>query len=289
MSKLEQLSLLEKTHTSSGRVPSTKGFKYYNSNIVKECIDANLLIKLQEIFMDRNLALEDIFNQSFSLINEVTSLTTYIRDIDQGIKLSKIDMVLLGHHSATILLVTSNGAVVHKTINSEGKFDLEDLKVCIKIFNDRLLGCKIEDLSLRVEALAPILKKEVKNYEAITQMFVSSIFKENYRPSSSNYENALAIPEYQNIESLKQLISVVQDSNVWKQISHNKDEDETIKITFAEDLDSVSEDNITIASTQLTIPGSSKQLAIIGPKRMDYANVKGILTYLKEQIEKKFG
>jgi heat-inducible transcriptional repressor len=71
---LEKKGFIEKTHTSSGRIPSIKGYKYYDENILKPKMDNELKLKLQKVFLQRNLSIESIMNQTTDIINNVLKL-----------------------------------------------------------------------------------------------------------------------------------------------------------------------------------------------------------------------
>ena len=74
MSFLEEIGLLEKTHTSSGRIPSEKGYRYYVDYIMEpKELSGEDVLKLQQIFHNQSLMLSDAITQSMEIISTVST------------------------------------------------------------------------------------------------------------------------------------------------------------------------------------------------------------------------
>ena len=79
MMEWENQGLLEKTHTSSGRVPSSKGYRYYVDHLMDtKKMDADDMLKLQIVFQNSQLALSDVITNSLQLISDMTNYTTIV-------------------------------------------------------------------------------------------------------------------------------------------------------------------------------------------------------------------
>ena len=77
MATLENVGLLEKTHTSSGRIPSEEGYRYYVDNLMElKKMNAEDMLKLQMIFRNKQLPLADCITKSLQIISDMTSYAT---------------------------------------------------------------------------------------------------------------------------------------------------------------------------------------------------------------------
>ena len=86
MATLEGLGLLQKTHTSSGRVPSDKGYRYYVDNIMKpEELSDEDVMRLGQIFSNNSLVLSDAISKSMEIVSELTNYTAIVWDVHQMI------------------------------------------------------------------------------------------------------------------------------------------------------------------------------------------------------------
>ena len=78
MAKLEEYGLLEKTHTSSGRIPSSKGYRYYVEYLMEKQLDPTLENQLQVMFHERSYTSEEIIKRSCDILSQMTNLTTVV-------------------------------------------------------------------------------------------------------------------------------------------------------------------------------------------------------------------
>ena len=79
MSYLEDMGLLEKTHTSSGRVPSEKGYRYYVDNIMKPReLDKKDVMELETVFNNKSIVLSDAISKSMEIISSITNYTAVV-------------------------------------------------------------------------------------------------------------------------------------------------------------------------------------------------------------------
>ena len=93
MADLEDLGFLEKTHSSSGRIPSEKGYHYYVETIMKERNDAEYSFPMiDEIFKRHDLSKEQAINESMSLVSQLTNYATLV--LGNSARSSKIKRTL---------------------------------------------------------------------------------------------------------------------------------------------------------------------------------------------------
>ena len=118
MSALEDLGLLEKTHTSSGRVPSEAGYRFYVDNLMElKKMNAEDMMRLQIVFKNQQLALSDTIAQSLQIISDMTNYTTVVLGGNSHENLLKqIEVVPIDEESMVVVIVTDKGHVEHKSI-----------------------------------------------------------------------------------------------------------------------------------------------------------------------------
>ncbi|MDR1782203.1 MAG: heat-inducible transcription repressor HrcA, partial [Bacilli bacterium] len=120
MALLEEYGLLEKTHTSSGRVPSKAGYRYYVDNLTENKYDKSIEDAINDLFNDKRLAISDAIKKSCDLISEMTNYTSIALGNDaQNEILNKIELLPLSANSLVIVIVTNSGKVESKIFNIE--------------------------------------------------------------------------------------------------------------------------------------------------------------------------
>ncbi|WP_027119491.1 heat-inducible transcriptional repressor HrcA [[Mycoplasma] testudinis] len=285
MLQLEKLDLVEKTHTSSGRVPSLKGYHYYEKNLLSPIVDDEIRTKLRKILSARVNSIDEVIEVSVDFINQITNLPTVITSFKTDDRLCRLDLVKLNDTNGLVLVVSSSGNVIKKTVQFGSENQFVDVATCIKVFNDRLVDTKFSEIQSKLGALKVIIKKMVHQYEYIVQEIVNRIFEfnENNQTNVRGTKNLIAQPEFADRDKLLKIMNLLENTSVWQQISYNHQKTGKTVITFG---DSLGVEGVSVASTMIETDNKKHQIAVVGPTRMNYEKIKGLLILLKEEIEK---
>ena len=286
MAELEDLRLLEKTHTSSGRVPSEKGYRYYVDNLMKlKEISAEDMLKLKLIFNNTQLELSDCLKKSLEIVSDITSYTSVVlgtKSHDNTLK--EVNIVPLTDNSMTVIVITDKGFVEHKTVNVEG-ISLEEIKKTVNLINNLIVGTPIDEVSSKLEfEVKPIISNYVKEHERLYNVFYN-VFT-NFTTTNIDVvgkKNILKLPEFSNVEKVRNIMDKLDDSNI-ENIVEN-DDDNNIKIYIGKE--SNIDDDMTMIKTKYKTDKEKGTIAIIGPKRMEYDRVVNLLEFIKNNIENK--
>ncbi len=285
MVALEEKGLLEKTHTSSGRVPSEEGYRYYVDYLLEpKKMNGEEMLKLQIIFHNQQLELSDCIQKSLQVISDMTSYTTVVLGKASHENLLKqIDVVPLDDKNLMVLVVTDKGKVEHKTITIEN-VNLEDVKKTISLINHLIVGTPIDEVSRKLEfEIKPIIGKYVKEHEKIYNALYH-VFSDFTAPDINvvGRSKFLEQPEFDNVEKIKNLFSKLEDDKLLTEIKEDDDNNIQIYIGSENNLD----EEVTVIKTHYKTHQDEGTIAIIGPKRMEYDRVVSLLEYLKEHIER---
>ncbi len=284
MQELEEMGLLEKTHTSSGRVPSEKGYRYYVDHLMElKKLNGEEVFKLQTVFNNTKLELSDVLSKSLELISDMTSYTSVVLDTkSHENKLKEISIVPVDSNLVVVIVVTDQGYVEHKNMEIEG-VSLEDIKKTVKLINDLIVGTPMDEISSKLEfEIKPIIGRYVKQHEMLYNAFYdvfTDISSKNVNVVGKN--NILKHQELNSIEKVEDLFSKLDDYEVLQNIEE-KNNDINIYIGHENKMDP----DVTVIKTNYKTNKDSGTIAIIGPKRMEYDKVVNLLDYIKKQIER---
>ncbi len=287
MSDLESDGLLEKTHTSSGRVPSSKGYRYYIDNLRSRSVDEQIKQQLQLILDKKTQSIEDIIRQSCEILAHMTNLASIVLGPNaKDERLVSLSIVPIAGNSATAIFVTDQGYVENKTFVIPADMSMNDLQTSVKLLNERLTGTPISELVPKMEAIRPILQDYIAEHDVIYQAFAQAFLHfANDRLRTYGQDELFSQPEFSNdAQKLRHLISLLDSPEIFRDVSHDG-ENITIKIGgVGEEYNDVS-----IVTSKLTIPGRPEgQIAVIGPTRMDYDRVVSALEYIAGMLEEHF-
>ena len=149
MADLEEMGFIEKTHTSSGRVPSEKGYRYYVDHLLTPPLVRNEEIQmLNSVFVDRFYELEKIVQKSAQILSEITNYTAIVLGPKvRDNKLKKISLVPLNKEAAVAIIVTDTGHVENKLITLPPTIDVNQIEKMVNILNDQLVGVPVLELA----------------------------------------------------------------------------------------------------------------------------------------------
>ena len=286
MSDLEEAGLLEKTHTSSGRVPSEAGYRYYVDHLMElKKMNAEDMLKLQIIFRNQQLPLADCISKSLQVISDMTNYATIslgTRSHDNLLK--KIEVVPMNENSMIVIVVTDKGHVEHKEIKLN-HVSLDEIQKTVSLINSLIVGTPIDEVSQKLEyEVKPIIGKYVAQHEQLYNAFYT-VFSD-FATDDVNIVGRtkfLNQPEFSNVDKIKNIYEKLDDKETLREIQ--EDEDRNIKVYIGSE-SNIDEDVTVIKTTFKNNNNEESTLAIVGPKRMDYERVVSMLEFLKENIEK---
>lgn len=286
MARLEDIGYLEKTHISSGRVPSEDGYRYYVANLMKpKEISADVALNLQKVFQNKSLALSDAISKSLEIISEMTHYTAVVLGNSSESRLKKVEVVPINDTSIIAIVITDNGHVENKKIDMEDS-NIEEIGKIVELINKLIVGTPINEVSEKLEfEIKPIISQYVANHEAIYNAFYSAF--QDIRDSSDmtmkGKNNVLEFEEFSdNASKIKNLINKFDDENL---VSSIKEDSNGINIYIG--AESNIDDDLTVIKTKYSANSEEGTLAIIGPKRMEYDKVVSLLEVLKTCIERE--
>ena len=294
MAELEDLGFIEKEHTSSGRIPSEKGYRYYVENLMKpKEMNGEEVLKLQTILSNNSLVVSDAISKCMEIISDITHYTSVvIGDSAKNATLKQISIIPLdnnmdkdGYKKVVAVLVTNQGDVENKQVNVDGDIDLRELIQTSEIINKALIGTPIDKVNERLELdIKPMIKEVINRYEEVCNFF-SSAFRDfavdNADVVFKGKTNLLDYQEYEDTNKLKEMVSKLENNELVQQI---RTDDEGINVYIGDETEF--DKDVTIIKTHYHVGNEEGTLAIIGPKRMEYDKVVSLLNFLKQYLDK---
>lgn len=287
MSTLEELGLLEKTHTSSGRVPSEKGYRYYVDHIMKpKELTGEDIINLQTIFDNQSLALNDVIIRSMEIVSDLTHYTSIVLggSSNQN-KISKVEVVPIDENHLVAIVITDKGHVEHKNMQIEEKVSVTEIKQTIDLINKFIIGTPLNEVSKKLEyevkpKIATSIKQQRAIYDALYNAFNELRSEEENLYKVNRPSNILKEPEFDDTSKMRSILKKFEDKELIKKI---EEQDSGVNVYIGSE--SEFDDDVSIIKTKYSIDGEEGTIALIGPKRMEYGRVMTLLQYIKDNIE----
>jgi len=287
MADLEELGFIEKTHTSSGRVPSQKGYRFYVDHLLSpEKLGYHELLKIKSLFSDKIYELETFIQNSAKVLSDLTKYTAIVLGPQvSNNKLSQFQIVPLDEEKAIAIIVTNTGHVEHKIFSLPKEINRGDLEKTVRILNSRLVGVNISELHDKlINEVNAIFKKHLDNYETMIGLISSVLnISLNEKLYYGGKTNMLEQPEFQDIEYVRSLLQLIEEESDFPKILRKTPYGIDVKIGTENVLPEMKNCSLITATYNI---GEDRYgtIAILGPKRMHYSRVISILNLLSKDL-----
>lgn len=287
MADLEKLGFIEKTHSSSGRIPSQKGYRYYVDHLLPEETLSRMEIEtIKSMFADRIFEYETIAQNSAKILSELTNYTAIILgpSVKEN-KLKKIQIVPLNRETAIAIIVTDTGHVEHRTFLIPPEMEAGDIEKMANILNDRLIGVPLVQLTSKIyQEVAQLIKQHIRNYEEILGTLVETLtVPDSKKMFFSGKTNMLKQPEFHDIDKIHHLLRMIeQEHRIYELITKNPTGIH-VRIGRENQIDAM-EDCSLITATYSVGAENVGAIAILGPTRMEYSRVIRLLELFSKDL-----
>lgn len=289
MSDLEELGFIEKTHSSSGRVPSDKGYRYYVDHLLSpRSLKEDEVKKVQSIFDERMIEIEKIVQKSTSILSELTNYTVFaLGPTVRENKLKKIQIIPVSNQTAVAIIVTDTGHVQNQMFALPEQIDASDLERLANILNDRLIGVPIVQLKEKIYMeLANLIQQHIANYDALIKSFTTTLdLNSKEKIYHSGYTNMFAQPEFADINKVRLLMNIMEQENHLYELIRPNQTGLTVSIG-KENNNRAFEDCTLITATYDVGNNQQGTIAILGPTRMEYQKVISIVDYVTKDLSR---
>lgn len=288
MAVLEEQGYLLKTHTSSGRVPSVKGYKLYVSGVLEKKDQENNFPMIDEIFRRNETSKDDAIKESMDLVSQLTNYASVaLGSSSYSARIKNLQIVKLSDFSAVMVMVTDQGYVESKKIMIPDSINFRDIEKVIRLLNETLHECPINEIDSRLKHIqnSDEIQKSIEYYDELVGVFiraVSDMVQDKYFVSGQT--NILNFPEFQDIDKVKNIFNLMNERNIFKVVSINSND---ITVNIGNDNQIKAMEDCTVISVPYDNGnGQRGAIAVIGPTRMEYQKVIPLLDYIAKYLGK---
>lgn len=289
MADLEELGFIEKTHTSSGRVPSEKGYRFYVDHLLEPISMSDREIGLfQSIFQNHLAEKEQVIRESANILSDLTTYTTILLgpNVSQH-RVNRFQIVPLTDQTAVAIIVTDTGHVENRTITLPQGFHPSDIEKAVKILNDRLVGVSLLELQSRLELETfNVLRQHIKSADVFIQSLKSvASFQNEGKLYFGGKTNMLNQPEFHDLNKVRALMEMMEKES--QVISLFQPGDSGIHIRIGSENNQLAVDDLSVITATYSIgKNQAGSIAIIGPTRMDYQRAVTMLEVMRSGLSR---
>ena len=291
MAELEALGYLEQPHTSAGRVPSERGYRFYVDSLVEHyAMTAREIYQINELLKQKMAELDHILLTASKVASNLTNYTAFAIKPKVGlVQIRRFDAVYLDESTFIMVLVASNGQVKTKTVRLEGHPPINQgvTDFLAAVCNEHLHDLSASEINLPImmemEKImgerAPLVGVVVKViYEAMSEFDEGEL-------KVSGMDRLLQYPEFSNPDRMKEVLGAIENQeDILKMVSDR--EGDGINVVIGSESAVKVMDHSALVYKPIVKDGKTLgAIGVLGPARMDYAKVLATLEGLSGSID----
>ncbi|HMS66023.1 MAG TPA: heat-inducible transcriptional repressor HrcA [Ignavibacteria bacterium] len=293
MSDLEEMDLLNTPHTSAGRIPTDKGYRYYVDILMnKERLSLNEEYTLKSRFDEKNfniLESQELFEETSRILGKISHLLAVVSQpqISKGI-FEKLEFVIISSSKILIVLNINSGFVKTVIMEISSEITKARLEKLATFLNQRLHGLSLREIrDTFIERVSDYKYEEPE----LIQLFINSfdrLYNEDEKGSRiyfSGTSELILQPEFENPKNFKEIIHLAEDKNLVVHIFENSNKaDNKVFVSIGNENTDEKLKNYSVVATNYKVGDVSGNIGVIGPKRMNYARMISLLQYTSKLI-----
>ncbi len=291
MADLEESGFIGHPHTSAGRVPTDKGYRFY----VDSLMEIQKIRNSEKGLINKGLVVEqietdEILRLTTAILSNITkqlACVTYPR-LDTGI-LAKLQIVSLSSSRILIVISIKGGLVKTITMEIDSEIKPAQIESVQVLLNERLCGLTFKEIR---NTLSERFRDVEEDQKPVIRLFVDSvdkIFKDVNSKDSiflTGASNIIKQPEFEDPEKIPGIVELIENKDI---IIHILDKGsdtapDQVFISIGSENEDRKLEEYSFVSKEYSIEGSSGTLGIIGPKRMEYSKVVAIVDYMAKML-----
>ncbi len=291
MAALTEAGLLEQPHTSAGRVPSPAGYRLYVDELMQDyslsldetkSLNAAMELKMQQF--------DQVMSRVGKLISQMTNLPAYVSaSHTAAASVKKFEVIGADAHSFILVVMTDTNAVQNKLIRLPLNVTEQDLKLLSAVLNASLTGLGSHQFTPEILERVTNAAGPAASLIPVIVDFTTSVLDEQSRNAVylTGQAKLLGQPEYRDINKAQQVLTSLDEDTIANLPAIRNNNQMQILVGPENVADELKDTSVVMTSFDIG-DGMKGMIGVVGPQRMDYAQVSARLSYFAENLGRMF-
>jgi len=292
MSDLEELGYLEQPHTSAGRIPSHKGYRYYVDHLIQQgVLSAHELDVMKMFFAQKIQEMEGVVGHVASMLSSFTNYTSIVLAPEvYGTTLKHLQIIPISDTNAVAIIVTNTGHVENRMFELPADMSMSDIEKVVNLLNDRLKNVPlIQFRSKLYNEVASEMARYVSGYQELLGMIENVLLLgEKDRVVVSGSTNILTQPEFKDVDKVKHILDLLGETPTLIKLVSQAPSGVQVRIGSENSVEAMTDCSLITAT--YSIDGQPLgTVGVLGPTRMEYGKVIRLLDHMSKNLEVMMG
>jgi len=284
MAELEAMGLIEKPHTSAGRIPSSMGYRLYVNELMRQHrLSIEETEEINRTLRQKIKQLDRLLSDAGRLTSRLTNLPAYaLTTSEPKLTIVRFDFIYVETNTFIVVVMLSNNTVKNKLMRLPFSVDQGMLTKLSTVFNANFTGLTEDRITSHLITAA---ERSIGDSMGLTaavsgfaiEVLTDSHMNEAYVAGTSQF---LQYPEYQDIDKAHRILNYLSDEEELLKLPKPEAQND-IKITIgSENLAEELQDSSVVVAKYDVGDGMQGLIGVVGPTRMDYSRVAARLRYI---------
>ena len=291
MADLEEMGYLMQPHTSSGRIPTQKAYRYYVDEIMQvNKLAAAMRRDIHEGYLNFSGEIDNTMNHTAQLLSSLTNYTSVVlAPRVSRFNCKHVQVIPLIRERILIIIVTVEGIAKNIEMNLSREISHAEALKLSNVLNSLLQNIAFQEMNGDlIDEIQELTPEETGLLQEIMPVLKEALLSEASTVHAGGVTNLFNYPEFSDVDSIKKLVGVIEEkSKLAGMLTASSQEpgSNTLRVTIGDENDDENLKEFSIMTTTYEVGGQTLgAFGIIGPTRMDYAGVSAILEAIRLEL-----
>ena len=292
MALLEEEELIAAPHTSSGRIPTDKGYRLFVDHLAEVTqISSNQRLAIER-FLDESGDFDELLGRTVRLLAQLTNQVAIVQYPSLGVaRVRHVELVKVGTRRVLSILITDNGRVDQRLVELDRELEDVELGQLGALMNQSIVGRGLGDVQGLLANVPGTVEATLFSAATVVQLTLSEQAQANrqQRLVMAGTANLVRTGEdfvgsiYPMLDAIEEQVILLK---LFTEMAGDRGE---VAVGIGHELGSAALDQTSLMTTGYASAGQRSTLGLLGPTRMDYSNnmaaVRAVARYLTQTLD----
>ena len=288
MADLEEKGYLAQPHTSAGRIPSDKGYRFYVDCLMpKGELNPVETQYIQKEYEERRQEMEQLIKLTSKLLAQVTNYISLVQGPRwQESTFKHLRLIPLEEKSVMVVMITDTGLIRNKVVELEKPLDPMQIEGITWLLNNKLKGASLEKIErIGWQEIERTIKIGSELLEQTMGLFNQALEVSEEKVYLEGTVKILDHPEFKNLEKFKSLLGTLEKSDLLSQVLTESTKEGEVGIVIGEENKHLEIRDCSIVTASYQVGGRTfGTIGVLGPTRMDYGKVVSVVEFVAQLL-----
>ena len=292
MALLEEEELIVAPHTSSGRVPTDKGYRLFVDHLAEVKHISSAQKQAIDHFLDESVDFDELLGRTVRLLSQLTNQVAIVQYPTLGVtRVRHVELVSLGNRRALCIVITDNGRVEQRLLDLDADLSEEELSELRSSINAQVAGKLLTELADSVGSLTRTVSPQLSSATSLIANALSDSIQANRQQKLVMAGTANLVRTEDDFQgSIYPVLDAIEEQVILlKLLSEMTSDAHEVAVSISREHSTTGLEQTSLLATGYTSAGESATLGLLGPTRMDYSNniasIRAVARYLTRVLD----